>query len=329
MIVIGWSGLPNYAASCINSIRTKKKILVLTNNPNAKKIIKNADVKIVNLNKKYDWSDFVLNKPSHFFFTGWNNNAFLSLAKQRGTKNICMIDNYKKNNLRQFFGKIYFKIFLEKFFDAVFVPGIETSKFLKYFGFNKKIYPGLYTCDENIFFNKIKINKRKYDFIFVGQFIHRKNYKNLIKSFHFLKDNYDNKISLVMVGHQNKKVIKKNNLLILPFLKPNKLAEYLNNSKCLVLPSYEDHWGVVVHEAIRCGCSLILSNKVGSRKEFLKKNGFYFNINLMHDLTDKMLKFIKLKKNELNKMSNESIKLSNKRSVKIWIKQFNKILNEV
>ena len=57
----------------------------------------------------------------------------------------------------------------------------------------------------------------------------------------------------------------------------------MNNSKCLVLPSYEDHWGVVVHEGICSGCLLILSNNVGSKMNFLKKmDTFLIPINMMN-----------------------------------------------
>ena len=45
----------------------------------------------------------------------------------------------------------------------------------------------------------------------------------------------------------------------------------MGNSKCLILPSLEENWGVVVHESSCCGCLLILSNKVGAREEFLNK----------------------------------------------------------
>ena len=72
-----------------------------------------------------------------FFFTGWNNKAFISLAKQKKTKNICLIDNKIKKNFRQFLGKFYFKFFLNNIFDAAFVPGKNTQNLLRYFNFRK------------------------------------------------------------------------------------------------------------------------------------------------------------------------------------------------
>jgi trehalose-6-phosphate synthase len=85
----------------------------------------------------------------------------------------------------------------------------------------------------------------------------------------------------------------------------------------------------VVHEAIRCGCVLLLSNLVGSKSEFLKKNGFSFDIKNYDDLSYKMKKILKIKNRELINMSNKSIKVSKKRSLKYWNFQFNKILKEI
>jgi hypothetical protein len=68
---------------------------------------------------------------------------------------------------------------------------------------------------------------------------------------------------------------------------------------------------------------------VGSKSEFLKKNGFSFDIKNYDDLSYKMKKILKIKNRELINMSNKSIKVSKKRSLKYWNFQFNKILKEI
>jgi glycosyltransferase involved in cell wall biosynthesis len=49
------------------------------------------------------------------------------------------------------------------------------------------------------------------------------------------------------------------------FLQPGELAPTYRQSQFLVLPSHEDHWGLVVHEAALSGCGLVLSENVGAR----------------------------------------------------------------
>jgi glycosyltransferase involved in cell wall biosynthesis len=136
-------------------------------------------------------------------------------------------------------------------------------------------------------------------------------------------------IKLKMIGNTNKISYNNSDITLLPFINSKKIAKHLNDAKCLVLPSYEDHWGVVVHEAIRCGCVLILSNSVGSKSEFLKKNGFSFDIKKYGDLSSKMEKILKVSDRELINMSNKSVEISKKRSLKYWNSQFKKILAEI
>ena len=132
-----------------------------------------------------------------------------------------------------------------------------------------------------------------------------------------------------MIGENKFQSINEKNITILPVQNSKEIAKYLNNAKCLVLPSYDEHWGVVIHEAISCGCAIILSNKVGSRNEFLKNNGFCFDIHSYNDLFLKMQNFTKLKKTRLTQMSKNSVKLSKKRSIKFWNNQFLKIIKNL
>ena len=70
---------------------------------------------------------------------------------------------------------------LSNIFDAAFVPGKNTQTLLKYFNFKKLVLTGMYSCNNYLFKNKKIITKRKYDFIFVGKFIPRKNLDKFLK----------------------------------------------------------------------------------------------------------------------------------------------------
>ena len=326
MIIVGWNELPNYAVACLNYLNLRNKLIILTDNKKAKKLIKNAEIKIINLNKKYTWQSIGITNPKYFFFTGWNNRSFLSLAKQKKTKNICLVDNTFKKNFRQFIGKFYFRFFLDDIFEGIFIPGKNAKSLIKYFGFKKLILEGMYSCDNNLFKNKKKITKRKYDFIFVGKFIHRKNLDILLKSFKKIKKIYKNS-NLLLVGGNNIKNV--DGIKVLPHINSRKIANLMNDSKCLVLPSYEDHWGVVVHEGICSGCLLLLSNNVGSKHEFLKKNGYSFDPYNEEDLYKKMEKILNLRDKDLLIKSSLSTKISKLRSIEIWKEQFFKFIKKL
>ena len=56
------------------------------------------------------------------------------------------------------------------------------------------------------------------------------------------------------------------------------LAREYASARVAVLPSLEDHWGVVVHEAALCGCALLLSSEVGAAEDlYSRKNGRVFS----------------------------------------------------
>ena len=77
----------------------------------------------------------------------------------------------------------------------------------------------------------------------------------------------------------------------------------MGNSKCLILPSLEENWGVVVHESSCCGCLLILSNKVVKEVLIFNKNGYEFDPNNQDDLFLKMRKVL----NQINRIYKKNL----------------------
>src|ERR1019366_2984179 len=56
-------------------------------------------------------------------------------------------------------------------------------------------------------------------------------------------------------------------------------ARLMRRSKVFVLPSVLDHWGVVVLEAARSGCLLVVSDHVGAKSDLIgRTNGVVFPI---------------------------------------------------
>ena len=184
----------------------------------------------------------------------------------------------------------------------------------------------MYTCNDRLFKYKKNILNRKFDFIYVGKFIKRKNLNTLISAFTKIKKIYKNS-NLILVG--GNKLKTKNGISVVPFTDSKKIAELMNNSKCLILPSFEEHWGVVVHEASCCGCLLILSDKVGCKKEFLKNNGYLFKPNNIDELYINMEKILNLNSKILIDKSFSSLQLSKQRSILNWKKQFSKIVENL
>jgi len=150
---------------------------------------------------------------------------------------------------------------------------------------------------------KRKIIKRElkivdpYNFIYVGQLIERKRVDNLITSFiKFSKDN--SRWGLIIVGYGKKeqeikyylKENRINNVYFMGEVEQYKLPKYYTIADCLILPSFEEVWGLVVNEALYSGLKVIVSNKCGCWKDLIKtgKNGLVFNIEDKFGLLNKM-----------------------------------------
>lgn len=142
----------------------------------------------------------------------------------------------------------------------------------------------------------LKINKT-YNFIFVGQLIARKGLDNLIDSFiQFSRAN--SKWGLIIVGYGKKekyinKYINKNkvdNIFFNGATEQYDLPIYYSISDCLILPSYEEVWGLVVNEALYSRLKVIVSNRCGCWKDLINSRvkGLVFDIEKKGDLLNKM-----------------------------------------
>ena len=86
----------------------------------------------------------------------------------------------------------------------------------------------------------------------------------------------------------------------------------MRNSKCLILPSIDEHWGTVVCEGAASGMTLILSHKVGSNDDILRNgiNGYLFQTGSVYDLSSKLSLLTNWDNDRLLNASNVSISIS-------------------
>jgi len=210
--------------------------------------------------------------------TGWNHKGWLKyddwIKKENNAVVIVVVDNNFKYNYRQRVGAIYFRLFLSRYFDGAFVPGREGQRLLKYFGMpEENIYIGNYGAFEGIYKCKKPIDKRKNEFLYVGQLSHRKSVDLLIDGFlHYKKHGGTWNLRIVGDGDLSSMCTDVDGVIREGFLQPNDIVDRMNGSKVFVLISREDHWGTVVCEAAACGMNIITSKSVGSTVDIVRNN---------------------------------------------------------
>ena len=284
-VAIAWHGLPYYGARLIRPVVDKlgeRIAIIATRGPQSPEEIEAAlgsSICVAPEDPHLRWSQLGLQVPDLFFHSGWAYPNFRSLArevKRRSGTVVCMVDNTCKHNLRQEIGKYIFRWRYRPQVDLAMVPGTSGLELMKLFGMPEEaVYTGLYGADPEVFQSGPPWRERDYHFLFVGRFISRKGLRGLAEAVRLLRsEDMEFRIAAVGAGPMRAD-LESAGIAVHPFAEAASVAGMMQNARFLVLPSIEDHWGLVVHEAALSGCGLILSTAVGAHRDLLNaRNGF-------------------------------------------------------
>lgn len=303
-VVFAWDGLPIYALRCIEHCKRESRLNISIIHTKASVPIvglenhTSCSLKLIESNSLVTWTSLALEVPDVFIHTGWSIPSFMALAsavRAQGGVVVSMVDNCWKGNSRQILGSVYFRLRLIKYFDAIWVPGQSGQRLAHFFGVsNDRVFDGLYGMDPSIFSPGPLFSSRKKQFLFVGRLIDRKGLPELIQAFTEFSERHQD-WTLVIVGNGPLEVSIPTHPCILhkPFSSPAEVAQHMRESRALILPSREEHWGLVVHEAALSGCHLLLSNRVGAHPDLLDcgGNGLLFKSRSASALRDALIHF--------------------------------------
>jgi len=340
-IVISWVGLPAYGAHLIRAgINTLgQPVTVIATRPGipikGMEDILGQKVNWIDGENVKSWREIGLPMPNIFFQVGWYSPSLNSLGKEvrnSGGKVVALVDNCWKNNTRQWMGAIKYRLLYKKWFSAVWVPGESGAHLFRIFGVDSsQVFKGLYGSDPNCFYSQSDLNQRPKHFIFVGQFIPRKGIATLARAFgRFHKEFPEWKLLTYGAGECQSMLENCSGIEVHPFAQPAQIAEALRKARFLVLPSREDHWALVVSEATRAGCGLILSNKIGSRFDLLNtKNGFVFPARSPKKLAERLKQAALLPPWRLGEVHTERKRLGSLYGPKTWAETFEQIISQM
>jgi glycosyltransferase involved in cell wall biosynthesis len=275
-IAFSWYGLPQYAARLLKAAiaRFGPECIVLGSKPSVPvegmEEILGDSLHWVEADKPILWSDLGLPVPRVFVQSGWAYPAFSTLGravKERDGVVIGLSDANWRGDLRQLvLGPIVFRALYRRKFDAMIVPGLQSARLMRYFGMPAtRVRLGMYGADPALFNGGAELTCRPRTFLFVGQFIARKDVLGLANAFlKFSEDRPGWTLNLCGSGEQQPLIPRDHRIIVENFVQPGQLAERYRNARFFVLPSLVEAWGLVVHEASLCGCALVLSDAIGS-----------------------------------------------------------------
>ena len=222
--------------------------------------------------------------PRVLFTSGWGVplfNRFRDEVHVAGGKVIAMSDNNFRLSVRELVKAMRFNLLIRSRYEGYFVAGRSCADLLRFYGVSaSKIRMGMYSADEELFSSADgDVVGRPQKIIFVGQLCDRKNPLRMCEAFRQARG-YEKgwRLELYGCGPLKDRIPQGKGVSVHDFLQPEQLAAKYREARIFCLPSLEEHWGLVVHEAALSGCFLLLSDGIGARADFLgMRNGQTFN----------------------------------------------------
>jgi glycosyltransferase involved in cell wall biosynthesis len=167
--------------------------------------------------------------------------------------------------------------FFFKRLDAVVVPGVAAKEAVLAFGVAlERVFMGFNAVDvaaaarsaERVHAALPVSHDTAYRLIYVGQLIPRKNVDSLLRALALIDDRYS--LTIVGQGPEEESLVRLADALgvrprveFIGYVPSDVVSEILSRHSVLVLPSYEEVWGLVVNEALACGLHVVLTDVCG------------------------------------------------------------------
>ena len=294
MICVAWGGIPSYAACALSRFvkDSSEPVRVIATPSDVPRTcyetIGGEKINWIRDNDRKSFEDIIGEVPRVFVVSGWFIPSFNHLVKQMRDKKrpvVALCDNRLKMGIRLFAWLPYFYTLIRPRFNAFMTPGRSGYRLLRLGGVQpERIGMSLYTADPLVFRGDVPLQRRGKRMVFVGRYDSRKNIIPFTRA--FLESKLaDNGWKLDCYGQgelegqlRSLASVSGGAVGVHRFKQPNDLAREYASARVAVLPSLEDHWGVVVHEAALCGCALLLSSEVGAAEDlYSRKNGRVFS----------------------------------------------------
>lgn len=354
MICFAWGGFPQYAARLVGAFAqsTSERVVVAGKRPavpveGMEKYTK-CELKWVSPDECVDLKDLFGEYPRALLVTGWGYrafNGFRDQVRRAGGKVYAMVDNNFQPSFRELVKRIRFRLLLQDKYDGFIVPGKSGRQLLRYYGVpDGRIAEGLYAADASLFTAGVPAGQRSKKLLYVGQFVERKNVLNLCTAFAraVLEDErcrgweldlYGNgplKVELESLakGAQAGLVERAARINVNGFVQPERLAGLYRQARLFCLPSYSEHWGLVVHEAVLSGCQLLLSKTIGAADDLLSVggNGFSFDPKSLNSMKTALVRAMSQSDAQMEAGSALSLKISSNASFKKFVQGVNALV---
>jgi glycosyltransferase involved in cell wall biosynthesis len=335
-IAVLWDELPAYAVACLRALGAREgvELLVVRHaNRGDKAFDKSArslpvPIHTVSVQEpsRQQWpelrallADF---QPDVALVSGWAIPLFNRAARfvrRRGGRVICMSDNQWRGDMKQIMGAIYARVLFWHRYSAMFVPGERARPLGLSFGFSgRRLIMGSYTCDWSMFsqqyYQRDRSGSWPTSFLIVGNVDDNKGIPYILQAYVAYRAQVSRPWDLEVAGQGPLLGMLQNvpGVTALGFLQPRECARVMSEAGALILGSFHEQWGVVIHEATAAGLPVICTRQCGGSADlvFDGANGFTYDAGDISRLTHLMAVMSTMRTAEIQEMSRMSFALS-------------------
>ena len=349
----------NFRYDLINELSNQYKIIVCSSIDKYSKLIINNNIKIEKFELKKTNYNFISNFKyliKLFFLIRKENPEYILSFTIKPNIFSCFISIFTKTKVianitglgstylsSNFINKIiffFYKCIVSNAFHIFFQNNDDRNIFLGLSNNRKQsnsIVPGSGIKLEN--FNLFGVKKEMSSFLFVGRIIEHKGILELLNAISIIKKK-NIKLNFVIIGDiddknpskLSKKIFDKwIKLNIFKYYRFNdNISNFIKECQCLILPSYREGCSRVIMEAMSFGKPIITTDVPGCNNLVVDQyNGYLVKPKNQSDLAETILKFIKLKYEDKNRMGMLSRKIIEESfRVEFVIEKYMKIINQ-
>ena len=282
--------------------------------------------------------------PDRIIVAGWDSFATLAAVVYARTHNSEIVlwagsTIYEDSFIRKI--SLPYVKFILRFFDGFISYGTASEEYMRLLGVRKKIehfyttvdvdhflsHGNLSPTEERIEKNKIGVKHDSRVIMFSGRLVTIKCVDLLIKAFLQVSERFPN-IELLIVGYgpeeqRLKKMAEMNSRIhFLGHQGVDNIPRIYGISDILVLPSISETWGLVVNEAMACGCAIIASDRCGCSKDLVQGNGIIVEGGKLDSLVEALERLLS-SESELERMKKKSIEIIQNFRPQMLVKQVN------
>jgi glycosyltransferase involved in cell wall biosynthesis len=269
-------------------------------------------------------------KPHILVIAGWHVRVYRQVASRwqgRSLRVLCT-DNPWTGSLRQQIAAVIAPLFIHRLCEYMWVPGERQAVLARRFGFScNRIIRGMYSCDWRAFSGvgsarRSAARPRSRRFLFVGRLVPDKGVDTLVAAYRLYRIWSSDPWGLEVRGDGplSASLLAQPGIDYKGFTQPAALPSVFADSDCLVLPSMDEHWGVIVQEAATAGLAIIASDQVGCTPHLVQDgfNGFVFEAGDEAALATLLTRYSNQSEEALDEMSAASMSLASQYTPSRW-----------